>query len=233
MNPEKIGAFICSLRKKKNMTQSELAQKLSVTSQAVSKWENGRGIPDIELLKQMSELFQVDLEALLNGENQKKKNFHKLIIICIFFFLFLLGIFFYFYMNRNTGFSFTDLVSTSEAFLVKGVAAYSDEQSSIFISDIVYLGNETLKNYVFLECILYEEDGNVERKIGESVNNSKEPKTLNDLLKQIEIHLDAFEVSCKNLSESSLYLAIHAKTQEEKTETYIVPLELTSCLREN
>ena len=58
MNPEKIGAFICSLRKKKNMTQSELAEKLSVTSQAVSKWENGRGIPDIELLKQMSELFK-------------------------------------------------------------------------------------------------------------------------------------------------------------------------------
>ena len=67
MNPEKIGAFIYSLRKKKNMTQSELAEKLSVTSQAVSKWENGRGIPDIELLKQMSELFQVDLETLLNG----------------------------------------------------------------------------------------------------------------------------------------------------------------------
>ena len=229
MNPEKIGAFICSLRKKKNMTQSELAEKLSVTSQAVSKWENGRGIPDIELLKQMSELFQVDLETLLNGEEKKKKIPRKLIIICILFFLLILGIFCYFYKNRNTGFSFTDLVSTSEAFSVKGVAAYSDEQSSIFISDITYLGNETLKNYTSLECILYEEDGNVERKIGESANHSEEPKTLNDLLKQIEFHLDAFEVSCKNLSESSLYLAIHTKTKEEKTETYIVPLELTSC----
>lgn len=233
MNPQKIGAFISCLRKKKNMTQSELAQKLSVTSQAVSKWENGRGIPDIELLKQMSELFQVDLETLLNGEEHKKKIPHKLIIICVVLFLVVLGIFFYFYINRSTGFSFTDLVSTSESFSVKGVAAYSNEQSSIFISNITYLGNETLKNYTSLECILYEADGNVERKIGESASRSEDPKTLNDLLKQIEIHLDAFEVSCKNLSESNLYLAIHAQTKEEKIETYIVPLELTSCQNTN
>ena len=148
-------------------------------------------------------------------------------------FLFALSIFFYFYLNRNTSFFFTDLISTSESFSVKGVAAYSNEQSSIFISNITYLGNESLKNYTSLECILYEADGNVERKIGESSNNSEEPNTLNELLKKIEIHLDAFEISCKNLSESNLYLAIHAKTKEEKTETYIVPLELTSCQNKN
>ena len=155
MNKQTFGSTIAALRKKSGMTQLELAQKMGVTDKAVSKWENGRGIPDIELLKQMSELFQVDLETLLNGEEKKKKVPRKLIIIYILSFLLILGIFCYFYKNRNTGFSFTDLVSTSEAFSVKGVAAYSNEQSSIFISDITYLGNETLKNYTSLECILY------------------------------------------------------------------------------
>ena len=50
MNQEKIGKYIYELRIKNNLTQKVLADKLSITSQAVSKWENGRGIPDIEQL---------------------------------------------------------------------------------------------------------------------------------------------------------------------------------------
>ena len=53
MNSEKIGKFIYDLRKKYDLTQKELADKLNVTAQAVSKWENGRGVPDIELLKKL------------------------------------------------------------------------------------------------------------------------------------------------------------------------------------
>ncbi len=49
MNQEKIGKFILDLRKQNKMTQKEFADKLNVTAQAVSKWENGRGIPDIEM----------------------------------------------------------------------------------------------------------------------------------------------------------------------------------------
>mgnify|MGYP000768869648 CR=1 FL=1 len=45
MNQEKIGKFILDLRKQNKMTQKEFADKLNVTAQAVSKWENGRGIP--------------------------------------------------------------------------------------------------------------------------------------------------------------------------------------------
>ena len=232
MDPQKIGQFICSLRKKNGMTQSELAQKLMVTSQAVSKWENGRGIPDIEMLKQISELFHVDLETLLNGEEKKKKKIDTKI------FLFLgLGIsvcivlVFYFFFQSHQGFSFSDVVSSNESFSIKGVAAYSDEQSSIFISDIVYLDEEnTHEEYVSIECLLYEADGKVKRKIGESgIIQSDKVQSLNVFLKQIEFHIDSFEISCKNLSESNLYLAIHALTKEDKTETYIVPLELTSC----
>ena len=70
MNPEKIGKFIYEQRKKLNLTQNGLAEKLSVTSQAISKWENGRGIPDIEMLNKLSEIFEVDISEIISGENK-------------------------------------------------------------------------------------------------------------------------------------------------------------------
>lgn len=231
MDPQKIGKFICSLRKKNGMTQNELASKLMVTSQAVSKWENGRGIPDIEILKQISELFHVDLETLLNGEEKKKQNFSLYIGFGILLLFLVVFVLIFLFFPRDNGFAFSDLVSSNESFSIKGVAAYSNEQSSIFIFDIVYLDEEnTNEEYVSIECLLYEEDGNVERKIGESgILESDRVQSLNEFLKQIEFHIDSFEISCANLSESNLYLAIHALNQEGKTETYIVPIELTSC----
>ena len=50
MNQEKIGKFICELRKEKKLTQRELADKLNITDRAVSKWENGRGLHDLSFL---------------------------------------------------------------------------------------------------------------------------------------------------------------------------------------
>lgn len=51
MEQEKIGKFISQLRKEKNMTQKDLAEKIGVTDRAISKWENGRGMPELSLIK--------------------------------------------------------------------------------------------------------------------------------------------------------------------------------------
>lgn len=67
MDPIKCGMLIRSLRSEAHLTQRELAQKLCVTDKAVSKWERGLGCPDVSLLSQLSALFRVDLESLLNG----------------------------------------------------------------------------------------------------------------------------------------------------------------------
>ena len=67
MNEAK-GKFIASLRKEKNMTQKDLADKLYVSDRAVSKWERGLNFPDITLLKKLSEVLGVSLTELLNGE---------------------------------------------------------------------------------------------------------------------------------------------------------------------
>ena len=60
MDQEKIGKFIKELRKNNNLTQADLALKYGVTYQAVSKWENGKNIPDISIIKQMSKEISVN-----------------------------------------------------------------------------------------------------------------------------------------------------------------------------
>lgn len=56
------------LRKQNNMTQEQLAEKLYVSRTAVSKWESGKGYPNIESLKSISRLFSVTIDDLLSGE---------------------------------------------------------------------------------------------------------------------------------------------------------------------
>ncbi len=73
MNQEKVGKFISQLRKEYNMTQQELADKLQITDKAVSKWENGRCMPDISFLEQLSSIFQVTVKEILNGERTFRK----------------------------------------------------------------------------------------------------------------------------------------------------------------
>ena len=68
MDQIKTGGFIAELRKNQNMTQRELAEKLGVTDRAISKWENGRGLPDVSLMKPLCEILGITVTELLNGE---------------------------------------------------------------------------------------------------------------------------------------------------------------------
>lgn len=63
-----VGATIKKLRKSNSMTQEELADKLSVTHQAVSNWERSKTQPDIETLKKMSNIFNVSIEEIIYGK---------------------------------------------------------------------------------------------------------------------------------------------------------------------
>ena len=68
MNQEKIGKFIAKLRKQKKLTQEQLAEKLGITKNAVSKWERGLGLMDLSLLKPLSYILEVSVTEILNGE---------------------------------------------------------------------------------------------------------------------------------------------------------------------
>lgn len=68
MNAQKIGEFIKEQRKLKCLTQKELADKINCTDKAVSRWETGRGIPEISMLLPLSKVLQVSVNELLSGE---------------------------------------------------------------------------------------------------------------------------------------------------------------------
>jgi len=68
MNNEKFGELISELRKEKSLTQRELADRLHVTDKAVSKWERGKGYPEITLLQSLADVLGVTASELLSGE---------------------------------------------------------------------------------------------------------------------------------------------------------------------
>ena len=66
---EKVGSLIASLRQARNMTQQDLADRLIVSHQAVSKWEKGRALPDVQILLRISRLFGITMEELLIADS--------------------------------------------------------------------------------------------------------------------------------------------------------------------
>lgn len=68
MNQKKIGAFIAECRKRKKLTQLELAEKLGVTDRSVSNWENGVCLPDASLYRLLCDILQISINELFAGE---------------------------------------------------------------------------------------------------------------------------------------------------------------------
>lgn len=77
MDLAKIGEFIKSLRKEKGDTQDELAEKFYVSRRTVSRWETGANLPDIEVLIELADYFNVDLREMLNGEKKGTKDMNE------------------------------------------------------------------------------------------------------------------------------------------------------------
>ncbi|MGM9947590.1 helix-turn-helix domain-containing protein [Floccifex sp.] len=72
MNQKKIGAFLKSLRKEKKLTQEMLAEQLNVSNRSVSRWETGMNMPDISLLVELSEFYQVSISEIIDGERKNE-----------------------------------------------------------------------------------------------------------------------------------------------------------------
>lgn len=70
MDQNRIGAFLKMLRKEKNLTQEQLAEQLNVSGRTVSRWETGSNMPDISLLVELSEFYDVSIPELIDGERK-------------------------------------------------------------------------------------------------------------------------------------------------------------------
>lgn len=77
MNQIKIGKFIAECRKKNNLTQMQLAEKLNITDRAISKWENGKAMPDSSIMLELCDELKISVNELLIGEIIDMKEYDK------------------------------------------------------------------------------------------------------------------------------------------------------------
>ena len=78
MDQVKIGKFIAERRKSVGLTQAQLAEKLNITDRAVSKWENGRSMPDSSIMLDLCALLKIKVNDLLSGEIVEMENYNEI-----------------------------------------------------------------------------------------------------------------------------------------------------------
>ena len=230
MDQEKIGKFIKEIRKKNNLTQKDLADKYNITYQAVSKWENGKNMPDMTLIKQMSKDFNISLDDIFEGEYSKKnvirKNIYIISFTLIIITLIIIGGIYLF--KHNDSFEFKTFKANCSNFNISGSISYNDSKSSIYISNVSYCGGDDTEEYNNIKCTLYE-NNNDSSKVIDTCNYDKNTKiTLEDFLKDVSFTVDNYQKVCKTYSKDSLYLEIEATNENEKITSYKIPLILES-----
>lgn len=227
MNQEKLGNIIKDIRHKNNLTQKELADMLNVTYQAVSKWENGKNMPDIAILKEISEKFNIDISLLLGTTKSKKNIFLKIIFPLIIFFIILIIIIIFAFKNKD--FSFKRIGSSCTSFDITGSIAYNKDKSSIYISNIDYCGEEDNNVYSKIHCYLYEKHKDKNLLINEC--EEKENITLNDYLDSLSINVNDYKTTCNLYKDSDIRIDIDAYDKNGKITKFTIPLVLEdNCL---
>ena len=162
MNQEKMGKFIQYLRKRENLTQEELANKLNVGREAVSKWERGKTIPDQLLLLNLSKLFNVSVDELLYGEEKNKNNQNNIdtislslykdklkrkniiIILSILLIIFII-LFFLTYLIYN--------YNAFKLYEVSGINNHIEVSNSIIMQnkDMIYVNIKAIYNNLYID----------------------------------------------------------------------------------
>lgn len=230
MNQQKVGEFIKKLRKENHLTQAEFAEKYGITYQAVSNWEHGKNLPDIALLKQIADDFNVSIDELLGSEkkNLKKNNNYLIIGVIIAVALIIL---FIIYLNKHNDFEFKTLSANCSNFKISGSISYNKDKTSIYINNINYCDTSNEKEYVKIECILYEKYNNIEKQISTSNYQSDTTIKLEEYLKNVEFTIDNYDRICKMYTSDNLYLRINATDINNKTQTYQIPLLLNDTCK--
>ena len=230
MNQQKVGEFIKKLRKENHLTQAEFAEKYGITYQAVSNWEHGKNLPDIALLKQIADDFNVSIDELLGSEKKPLKNDNNYLIIGVIIAVALI-ILFIIYLNKHNDFEFKTLSANCSNFKISGSISYNKDKTSIYINNINYCDTSNEKEYVKIECILYEKYNNIEKQISTSNYQSDTTIKLEEYLKNVEFTIDNYDRICKMYTSDNLYLRINATDINNKTETYQIPLLLNDTCK--
>ena len=224
MDQEKVGNLIKKLRLDNNLTQKELADKLNVTFQAVSKWENGKSVPDIAQLHEISKLFNIDISEILDGElKEKKKKKTGLIIAGIIIIIAVTTCIIL--INKNNNFAFKKITTNDSGYNITGSLAYDSKgKIYIYITDIESKSNDDTK-YKNLKVSLYENYNGTNTKI-KDCDQEGHNTTIKEHLKNVTFNIDDYKSSCSDLTKSNFYLEVSATNEEDKTIYYKINLEL-------
>ena len=236
---KKIGGFITDEREKFNLTQEQLAEKIYVTRQAVSKWERGLTLPNYTLLMSLCDLFKVTPNEILAGEridnnnkeyintitieilkeNSKKRK--KMLIMCFSTTFIILFLFLVYY--------FLSTYSKLEVYLING------KSENFKLNDsLVVFSNET--SYIKLGSVISDEFDYDYINIYYVLDNDKKNllKTTHSdaLMVQNNGYNELFNFKDKNIIFNDLYLDIHYKIEkEEKVDT--IKLNVDKLYRNN
>lgn len=226
MDQEKFGNLIKKIRKDNNLTQKEFADKYNVTYQAVSKWENGKNMPDSLLIKKICDDFNLKIEDLFNGEVKKKSYVPVMIVLgLIVFFIWGLVII----RCIDSSYEFKTITTSCERFNISGSLAYNTKKATIYISNIEYCGGDNREVFSNISCTLYEEDIELFKKIDSYVYEGN-PITLEKFLKDVKFKVDDYDSICKDRNIHALYIDIIAKDDKDRAKKYRVDLEVEdSC----
>lgn len=74
MDQKKIGLFLKELRKERNLTQEQLAEKFNISSRSVSRWETGTNLPDLSILVELADFYDIDIREIIDGERKNEMN---------------------------------------------------------------------------------------------------------------------------------------------------------------
>lgn len=163
---EKRGQFLAQLRKDKGLTQQELGKMLHYTDKAISKWEQGKAIPNLEVLKKLSEIFDVKVLELMYGENENNENkckiedniveeltssHHKyrrniIIVVITFLISIIVGLVLIYYFFIRNSIVVYSIGGESENFVIKNGALVLSNKISLFnFNKVESKNNEKIK----------------------------------------------------------------------------------------
>lgn len=168
MDQDKIAKFIKMLREESGVKQEELADKLSISRQTVSKWETGKSVPDILMIKSLSRIFKVPVNDILNGQknsndddltlkmfesrNKMKRLVKRLLISIILLLIFFLV--YYFISSYNSIKVYTINAESDDVSISNGLLLDTDEKIYFQLGEMINKTNDSIK-----DLTLYYIDG--------------------------------------------------------------------------
>lgn len=229
MNQEDVGKYIKKLRVSNGLSQSALADKLGVTFQAVSKWENGRNLPDMQTLSMISTLFNVDIDSIIGAKRNLKSNNKPLVILVLLMLILSLIILIvsskgFFASDSSKMFYVKELNSANTNYVLHGNITQYNNYSTFLVNSLSYTGKQDKTIYKEINCVLYREYANSKSVIKEC--GSKSNISIKDYLKSLKIRVDNYDNICPDYINTKYHIELVITDDESNDIIHLIPIDI-------